>query len=113
MRIVGEVRPGDWSYTQVFNILIRETFRHLNLKQLGRNYYDPSDATLCPQYKLEIWPGYITSIRNHEHEMLMCVDQGMNQFVIPLKVGIVLSLHNHYFIFQDSRSSGPTLHLIK
>ena len=76
MRIVGEVRPGDWSYIQVFNILIRETFRQLNLKQLGRNYYDPSGATQCPQYKLEIWPGYITSIRNHEHDMLMCVDQG-------------------------------------
>jgi hypothetical protein len=27
-----------------------------------------------PEWKLELWPGYVTSIRQHEHNLLLCTD---------------------------------------
>lgn len=27
-----------------------------------------------PEHKLELWPGYVTSIRQHEHDILMCAE---------------------------------------
>lgn len=29
---------------------------------------------VIPEYKLELWPGYITSIRQHEQQILMCAE---------------------------------------
>ena len=44
MRIVGEVRPGDWSYIQVFNILIREMFNYARDHQPCIIFMDEIDA---------------------------------------------------------------------
>ena len=41
-----------------------------------RDYYDPKAKVEVKQYRLQIWPGYKTSIRQHEYGPLMCVDQG-------------------------------------
>lgn len=27
-----------------------------------------------PEYQLELWPGYVTSIRQHERDILMCAE---------------------------------------
>ena len=43
---------------------------------LFRDYYDPKSSIDVKQYRLKIWPGYKTSIRQHEYGPLMCVDQG-------------------------------------
>lgn len=29
---------------------------------------------VLPEYKLELWPGYVTSIRQHERDILMCAE---------------------------------------
>ena len=44
------------------------------LFQVGRYYYDPSKRISMDWHKLEIWPGYVTSIRQHENEILLCVE---------------------------------------
>lgn len=46
----------------------------LDLQEIRRNYYDPLNAILIPQHHLEIWPGYTTSIRQHEHTVLLCAE---------------------------------------
>ena len=38
----------------------------LQLKQVGRYYYDPNRPASIPQHKIELWPGYITSIQCYE-----------------------------------------------
>lgn len=43
----------------------------LDLEPMGRFYYDPADKTVIPARKLEIWPGFITSVRNHEDKILL------------------------------------------
>ena len=44
------------------------------LFQVGRYYYDPMERIAIDRYKLELWPGYMTSIRQHENELLLCVE---------------------------------------
>ena len=36
---------------------------NMKLELIGRDYFDPQAAILLKQYKLELWPGYVTSIR--------------------------------------------------
>jgi aubergine-like protein len=44
------------------------------LFQIGQNYCDTTERILMDSHKLELWPGYVTSIRQHEKELLLCVD---------------------------------------
>ena len=46
----------------------------MNLAQLGRNYYDPAAASLLREYNLELWPGYVTTIKQQEHDMMLCCE---------------------------------------
>ena len=46
----------------------------LQLEEIRRNYYSSANAIHLREYKLEIWPGYITSIRQHEDKMLLCCE---------------------------------------
>ena len=56
---------------QFFNIVWRSAIEKLELKMINRNYYDPENAISVPQFKLEIWPGYITTTRQQEHSLLL------------------------------------------
>jgi len=44
------------------------------LFQVGRYYYEPRERTVIEWHKLELWPGYVTSIRQHENDILLCVE---------------------------------------
>ncbi|XP_014479566.1 PREDICTED: protein aubergine-like isoform X2 [Dinoponera quadriceps] len=72
VRLVGEVLRDDPTYIQIFNIIMRKCFEHLDLKLIGRNYYDGGNKIRIHEHKLDLWPGYITSIRQHEYNILMC-----------------------------------------
>ena len=50
-------------------------FVHLGmLFQVGRYYYNPMERIAIDGHKLELWPGYVTSIRQHENKLLLCVE---------------------------------------
>jgi len=74
IRLVGEVMPTDFHFVQFLNILLRTCMEELNLAQLGRNYYDPAAASLLREYNLELWPGYVTTIKQQEHDMMLCCE---------------------------------------
>ncbi|XP_065176641.1 piwi-like protein 1 [Sycon ciliatum] len=58
---------------QLYNIVFRRVMRCLNLKQVGRSHFNPNTPIMVPQHKLEIWPGYVTSIQSYDGGlMLMC-----------------------------------------
>jgi len=40
IEFVNTIETNDYANIQVFNLLIRNCLRHLNLKLIGRNYYD-------------------------------------------------------------------------
>ena len=50
----------------LLNLIFKRAMRRLNLKQVGRNTYDPSNSVRIPQHKLELWPGYVTAITRKE-----------------------------------------------
>lgn len=70
--MVGDVQKGDWLTIQMCNMLLRRCLYHMKLQLVGRNYYDAAAKIAIPQFDIELWPGYVTSIRQHEHQLLLC-----------------------------------------
>lgn len=71
IRRVGEVARSDFHILQVFNLLMRSCLSHMNLQLVGRNFYDAAAKIPIPQFDIELWPGYITSMRQHENSILL------------------------------------------
>merc|ERR1719435_227497 len=74
IKLLGEVQPTDYHYMQFFNIVLRSAMEKMQLELIRRNYFDPKAAITLGQYKLELWPGYVTSIRQHESQILLCCE---------------------------------------
>lgn len=74
VRLVATVEKGDDQYLQFYNIIVRSCLQMLNLDEIGRYYYDKLSAIQLHNLRLELWPGYITSMRNHENRIMLCVE---------------------------------------
>ena len=74
LRLVEELLPTDPHFIQFYNIILRKMLENLKLELVGRNYYNPGAKIELKQYKLELWPGYETSIRQHEEDILLCCE---------------------------------------
>ena len=46
----------------------------MSLKRIDRNYYDSKAAIDVTNFRLQVWPGYTTTIRQQENELMVCVD---------------------------------------
>ena len=46
----------------------------LKMCQVGRHYYDPHRPAQVPQHKLEVWPGYVTSISRYAGGLMLLCD---------------------------------------
>nr|CAD7392146.1 unnamed protein product [Timema cristinae] len=46
----------------LYNVLFKRIMVVLDLIRHGRNHYNPKEAQVIPQYKLEVWPGYVTAV---------------------------------------------------
>ena len=76
VKLVGEVTPTDYHYIQFFNIVLRQAMEKMGLTLLRRDYYDQQSAVQFSAHKLEVWPGYVTTIRQHESKILLCCEIG-------------------------------------
>merc|ERR1719192_275314 len=74
IKYVGKILPSDYAYVQFFNILLRNAMEKLHLELIRRDYYDPKAAVDFKAYRLELWPGYMTSIRQHEAKVMLCCE---------------------------------------
>jgi len=77
IRLVGEVDPSTNTYIQFLNIILRCVLEKLDLEMINRNFYDTKAAIKDPKLrerKLELYPGYITSIRQQEQDVLLNVE---------------------------------------
>ncbi|KAK5647282.1 hypothetical protein RI129_002174 [Pyrocoelia pectoralis] len=74
IRLVRDVAVGDYQYLQLFNIIMRKCLSHLKLQLVGRNFFDAVAKISIPEHQMELWPGYVTSIRQHENDILMCCE---------------------------------------
>ena len=57
-----------------FNTTFRKIMSELKLVQIQRHYYDPTSRIDVPTYKLEIWPGWATSIQDLDDGLLLSCD---------------------------------------
>jgi len=65
---------ADRSSIQFYNTLFRRIMNTLKMVQMNKNYYNPAEAMMVPQHKLEIWPGYVTAVHEYEGGVMLCLD---------------------------------------
>lgn len=66
-----EIHATDRMALQIYNLILRRTIGALKLERIGRNMYDPKATVKINEHNLELWPGYITSIRHHEDNNML------------------------------------------
>lgn len=74
IKLVGEIHKEDTTYTSVMNVILRRCLGMLDLVLLKRDFFDKNDAQEVRSHNLNIWPGYLTSIRHHEEKFLLGVE---------------------------------------
>ena len=65
---------NDPQAINVYNVILRRCFDQIGLKQMGRNYFDPTRSVTIPNYNMEVWPGYETAIRLYEDKLMLCIE---------------------------------------
>ncbi|XP_067879457.1 piwi-like protein 2 isoform X1 [Heterodontus francisci] len=68
------LQPNSDLCIPYYNVVFRRAMKILELKLVGRNFYDPTSAIVLPQYRLQIWPGYSASIRRTDGGLMLLVD---------------------------------------
>uniref|UniRef100_A0A182MXI4 Aubergine n=1 Tax=Anopheles dirus TaxID=7168 RepID=A0A182MXI4_9DIPT len=74
IRRVGTVDMTSEKAFMILNLMHRQAMGSLKLLQLNRNFFDPVAKISVQQYGLELYPGYVTSIRQHEKDIMLCVE---------------------------------------
>ncbi|KAK9504492.1 hypothetical protein O3M35_010814 [Rhynocoris fuscipes] len=70
----ADLAKGDPNYIQFFNIVVRKCIAGLNMQLVGRDYFEAAMKVKVDKYNIELWPGFITSVRQHEHDILLGID---------------------------------------
>ncbi|XP_067630737.1 protein aubergine [Eurosta solidaginis] len=74
IKYVGQLEVTDAQQLQVLNLILRRAMEGLKLQLVGRNYFDAAAKHALQGYNLELWPGYQTSIRQHEQDIMLCAE---------------------------------------
>lgn len=72
--IIFKRRRGFSEYPQFFGILFHRIMRVLKFVQHKNKSFDPADPKIIPQHKLEVWPGFVTSVEDCDGGVILCVD---------------------------------------
>ncbi|XP_059470677.1 piwi-like protein Siwi [Neocloeon triangulifer] len=68
---VKRIEPCDPAYGQVLNLIFKKVLHLLKLKPIKRDFYDPQAKIEFEEFKLHVWPGYRTTARRHENDILL------------------------------------------
>ncbi|XP_074640256.1 piwi-like protein 1 isoform X2 [Tubulanus polymorphus] len=74
MTLTAELPPSNAQCLQLFNVILRRALNSIGMKQIGRQYYCPDDAKDIERHRMQVWPGYSTSILQYETSVMMCAD---------------------------------------
>ena len=94
-------------YLQFYSIMGRKCLQMLKLALLGRNYFDPNMAVSLPNYKLQIWPGFLTTLRIHDRGLLYCV-QTLSKVIRTEDVWMIMNGRR-----RDVTGSGGDMNRVK
>ncbi|KAJ6642570.1 Protein argonaute-3 [Pseudolycoriella hygida] len=59
---------------QLYNLLFDKVMKKLEYVRYGRKKFDPTAPKIIPQHKLEVWPGYVTSVEEYEDGVMLNLD---------------------------------------
>ncbi|XP_055301772.1 protein piwi-like [Sitodiplosis mosellana] len=68
------VMMSEQESLQVLNLIQRRNMIGLHLERVGRNYYDPQNMVDLNRFRIQLWPGYETSVRYHDSGILLNCD---------------------------------------
>ncbi|CAI6362543.1 unnamed protein product [Macrosiphum euphorbiae] len=71
IKFTQTIEKGDHASIQIFNLLIRKALMNLDLSMVGRNYYDDKAKINIPKHRLQLWPGYETTISMYDSGLLL------------------------------------------
>uniref|UniRef100_A0A8C2T287 Piwi-like protein 2 n=1 Tax=Coturnix japonica TaxID=93934 RepID=A0A8C2T287_COTJA len=71
IQLTKVLEPSSDLCIPFYNVVFRRAMRMLDMKLVGRNFYDLSKATVL---QLQIWPGYSVSIRKKDAGLFLTVD---------------------------------------
>lgn len=74
LRKVGNIDGATEMAFMIYNLINRKAMNGLKLTLIGRNYFDAQAKISIQQYGIDLYPGYVTSIRQHEQDVLMCAE---------------------------------------
>ena len=55
-------------------LYLRRIMGKLKMVEMNKNFYQPANAHMVPQHKLEIWPGYVTAVQEYEGGLMLNLD---------------------------------------
>lgn len=74
IKFTGTVSMQTAQSLQILNIILRRSMEGLKLQLVGRNLFDAVAKIDIREFNLQLWPGYLTSIRQHEQDLLLCAE---------------------------------------
>nr|KAG5694355.1 hypothetical protein BaRGS_002209 [Batillaria attramentaria]KAG5702279.1 hypothetical protein BaRGS_002946 [Batillaria attramentaria] len=74
IKLTNELPPGSLQCLQVMNIIWRRILSLLNMKQIGRHYFSVDQAIDVSKFKLQVIPGFQTSILQYEEGVMLEAD---------------------------------------
>lgn len=101
--LTNELPPDSPICVQLFNVVFRRVLKHIDMTAVGRNYYNVNRVIELPRHKLELWPGFSTSILHYENAVLLQAD-------VSHKVLRKETVLNHLYDIYGSRQGGPNFH---
>lgn len=74
LKYTGKIEMDTTESLQILNLILRRAIDGLKLQLVGRNYFDAAAKVDIRQFNIQLWPGYQTSIRQHESDILLCAE---------------------------------------
>jgi aubergine-like protein len=74
VKLTNELPPSSPVAIHIYNVLFRNGLKALNMQQVGRHYFSFEHRIPVPQHKIEVLPGYTTSILHYENQVLLQLD---------------------------------------
>ena len=79
----------------LFNNLFRQVMAALKFVQMNRSGYDPKAASSVPHLKLEIWPGFITSVDETKGGLQLTCDVSHRILRQETVLELMKNIYNH------------------
>ncbi len=93
-KLQKQCSAGDRDAIQMYNVLFARVMRVLKFVQMRRNFYDPKKANMIDHLRLELWPGYVTTVSENEGGLQLVCDTTQRVLRTQTVLDILTDLHN-------------------